>query len=91
MGIAPNPIVDIRLPVIIPGECVVVIPEVSFDMPEIPGSPLALPEEFGIRGFSICVDEVDMALGFFGTDFIPVLSGIIIFLSMAMVWREIRS
>lgn len=90
--------VDLDPPVLIPGECFAVMPQVLWDLtwldaPLFPTEdpPDFFPDELSVPGFSICVSYLDITATFLGFDaeyFLIVLCGLT---AIAIVFRQMSS
>jgi len=84
-------IIVFQSPVITPGECYTLLPDLSIDLPSLTWSPFELPESIGIPGVFLCVDTITAQVKLFSFDVMAILAGIMLVVSASVVWKQINS
>lgn len=78
-----------------PGECYDVIPNATFDVPQLvidaAAGIITIPDQVDIPGVTICFDWYRTVIQFAGIDFVLVLSWLVSAVCVVLLYREIHS
>lgn len=86
-----QPMAWINPPSVELGDCYTLVPAVEIDIPTVAEAVLTLPDVVGVPGVELCVDYLRTTIELAGIDFVAVVSWMVTFVCIILVYREFHS